>query len=82
LREINVRLRLALVCEPECNHHSHQGATVMKKVPLVFAFILTAMPFSSQAHAQNYPWCAQYTGSGLGGAMNCGFVSFGSADFA
>ncbi len=27
------------------------------------------------AQAQNYPWCAQYSGRG-GGAMNCGFTSF------
>jgi hypothetical protein len=27
------------------------------------------------AEAQNYPWCAQYSGSDDGG-MNCGFVSF------
>jgi hypothetical protein len=27
------------------------------------------------AQAQNYPWCAQYTGD-MGGSMNCGFVSF------
>ena len=28
------------------------------------------------AHAQNYPWCAQYSGRALGGAQHCGFVSF------
>jgi hypothetical protein len=28
-----------------------------------------------RAEAQNYPWCAQYGGR-MGGAMNCGFVSF------
>ena len=28
------------------------------------------------AQAQNYPWCAQYSGGALGGAMNCGLVSF------
>jgi hypothetical protein len=28
------------------------------------------------AQAQNYPWCAQYSGRALGGAQNCGFVSF------
>ncbi|HUI13737.1 MAG TPA: DUF3551 domain-containing protein [Xanthobacteraceae bacterium] len=30
---------------------------------------------ASVAEAQNYPWCAQYSGRG-GGAMNCGFTSF------
>jgi hypothetical protein len=27
------------------------------------------------AHAQNYPWCSQYTGS-MGGSMNCGFSTY------
>jgi Protein of unknown function (DUF3551) len=27
------------------------------------------------AQAQNYPWCAQYSG-GTGGARNCGFTTF------
>jgi hypothetical protein len=31
--------------------------------------------FSTAASAQNYPWCAQYSG-GMGGSMNCGFTSF------
>jgi hypothetical protein len=29
----------------------------------------------TRAEAQNYPWCAQYSGT-MGGSMNCGFVSF------
>ncbi len=29
-----------------------------------------------RAEAQNYPWCAQYSGGSMGGAMNCGFISF------
>ncbi len=38
--------------------------------------ILTvAAGFSPQAQAQNYPWCATYTGS-MGGSQNCGFTSF------
>jgi hypothetical protein len=36
-------------------------------VPLAFA--------TTPTQAQNYPWCAQYSGR-MGGAMNCGFVSF------
>lgn len=28
------------------------------------------------AQAQNYPWCAYYGGSDVGGATNCGFVTF------
>jgi hypothetical protein len=30
---------------------------------------------ASAAQAQNYPWCAQYSGN-MGGSMNCGFKSF------
>lgn len=37
----------------------------------VFAGLATA----TAAQAQNYPWCAQYSGN-MGGAMNCGFSSF------
>ena len=29
---------------------------------------------AKRAEAQNYPWCAQYSGGG--GATNCGFTSF------
>ena len=31
------------------------------------------MVFGTRA---KYPWCAQYSGRALGGAQNCGFVSF------
>ncbi|MFZ0610351.1 MAG: DUF3551 domain-containing protein [Xanthobacteraceae bacterium] len=51
----------------------------MKRLPstlVVLAGItLAALAIASSAQAQNYPWCAQYTGH-MGGAMNCGFVSF------
>jgi hypothetical protein len=40
---------------------------------IVFGAGLSAMTL--RAEAQNYPWCAQYGGK-MGGAMNCGFVSF------
>ena len=36
---------------------------------------LATLAVASPARAQNYPWCAQYGGQ-MGGAMNCGFVSF------
>jgi hypothetical protein len=42
---------------------------------LLLALVAAAV-FSTPAKAQNYPWCAQYSGRALGGAMNCGFVSF------
>jgi hypothetical protein len=28
------------------------------------------------AEAQNYPWCAYYSGGGGGGGTNCGFTTF------
>lgn len=37
--------------------------------------ILAGVAAADRAQAQNYPWCAQYSGD-MGGAMNCGFVSF------
>jgi Protein of unknown function (DUF3551) len=39
--------------------------------------ILGAMSaFGSVAQAQNYPWCAQYSGGQNGGGQNCGFTTF------
>ena len=45
--------------------------------PWLFALgILAAtIMLGTLAEAQNYPWCAQYSGD-MGGAMNCGFVNF------
>ena len=50
----------------------------MKRVLLLLALGalgLVADGIGTPARAQNYPWCAQYS-DGMGGAMNCGFVSF------
>lgn len=41
----------------------------------MLAVAIATLLLGSRAEAQNYPWCAQYSG-GMGGAMNCGFVSF------
>jgi len=46
----------------------------MKRALLILGF-LAGFAIASRAQAQNYPWCAQYSGD-MGGAMNCGFVSF------
>ncbi len=43
---------------------------------LLLALVGAATMLGSPARAQNYPWCAQYSGRALGGAQNCGFVSF------
>jgi len=37
----------------------------------VAAIAMTATP----ASAQNYPWCALYSGGSVGGARNCGFTT-------
>jgi len=42
---------------------------------LVGALIVTTA-LGTPAHAQNYPWCAYYSGRALGGASNCGFTTF------
>ena len=42
---------------------------------LVGALIVTTA-IGTPAHAQNYPWCAYYSGRALGGASNCGFTTF------
>jgi Protein of unknown function (DUF3551) len=36
--------------------------------------ILAGAAIASRAQAQNYPWCAEYSGS-MGGSMNCGFTT-------
>jgi hypothetical protein len=46
----------------------------MKSVRLLLAMAAIAAIPASAAQAQNYPWCAYW--SGTGGARNCGFISF------
>jgi hypothetical protein len=43
---------------------------------VLLGLVGAAAVLATPARAQNYPWCAQYSGRALGGAMNCGFVSF------
>jgi Protein of unknown function (DUF3551) len=43
---------------------------------VLLGLVGAAAVLGTPAQAQNYPWCAQYSGRALGGAMNCGFVSF------
>ena len=43
---------------------------------VLLGLVGAATVLSTRAQAQNYPWSAQYSGRALGGAMNCGFVSF------
>jgi hypothetical protein len=48
----------------------------MKLSLSTLALIATAVTLAAPAYAQNYPWCALYSGGGVGGGTNCGFVSF------
>jgi len=41
----------------------------------VIATILAGLSLSASG-AQAAPWCAQFSGAGVGGATNCGFCSF------
>jgi Protein of unknown function (DUF3551) len=47
----------------------------MTVTKLLIAIAALSALASTAANAQNYPWCAQYSGS-MGGSQNCGFVSF------
>jgi hypothetical protein len=56
-----------------------QGSCAQSEAKMRFLLLGLAgamMVIGTPAHAQNYPWCAQYSGRALGGAQNCGFVSF------
>lgn len=48
----------------------------MKSLLSTLTLIAAAVTFATTAHAQNYPWCALYSGGAVGGGTNCGFVSF------
>jgi hypothetical protein len=43
---------------------------------LSFGILAGVSAFGSVALAQNYPWCAQYSGGQNGGGQNCGFTTF------
>ena len=48
----------------------------MKLSLSTLALIAAAVPLATPARAQNYPWCAIYSGGAAGGGTNCGFVSY------
>jgi Protein of unknown function (DUF3551) len=48
--------------------------TTLKPV-LIAAIAVATASIVSCAEAQNYPWCAYYSGD-MDGTTNCGFVSF------
>lgn len=48
----------------------------MKGLIFTLGLLATAAAFGTTAAAQNYPWCALYSGSSMGGGRNCGFTTF------
>jgi hypothetical protein len=49
--------------------------TAMKMLLLTLGIAVTTAGIATRAHAQNYPWCAEYGGP-MGGSSNCGFTTF------
>lgn len=49
----------------------------MKALLFAIASLCAAAALCTCAEAQNYPWCAYYSGGGGGGGgTNCGFTTF------
>ena len=48
----------------------------MKASLVTLGIAAAAIVSGTPAGAQNYPWCAQYSGGSMGGGRNCGFTSF------
>jgi hypothetical protein len=47
----------------------------MKALLFVTGIAIATGALSTRAEAQNYPWCAYYSGRG-GGGTNCGFTTY------
>jgi hypothetical protein len=48
----------------------------MRVLLFVLGILAAAITVNTPAAAQNYPWCALYSGGGVGGGRNCGFTTF------
>ena len=54
-----------------------KGSIIAVKALLFVSAVLVGLAgIGTPADAQNYPWCAYYSGSMGGGGTNCGFVTF------
>ena len=42
----------------------------------MLAIMLGTIAIGTRAQAQNYPWCALYSGGRGGGGQNCGFSTY------
>jgi hypothetical protein len=48
----------------------------MRILVFVLAIFVVTAGIVTRAEAQNYPWCAIYSGGMGGGGTNCGFTTF------
>ena len=48
----------------------------MRLLLLTLGISACVVGIGTRAEAQNYPWCAIYSGGTGGGGTNCGFISF------
>jgi len=48
----------------------------MRLLLLFLGIMVCIVGIGTRAEAQNYPWCAIYSGGAVGGGRNCGFISF------
>jgi hypothetical protein len=47
----------------------------MRVLLLLLAVYVAVVAGGTPAEAQNYPWCAIYSGGAAGGGTNCGFIT-------
>jgi hypothetical protein len=48
----------------------------MRILLLLLGAYVAAVAVGTRAEAQNYPWCAIYSGGAASGGTNCGFITF------
>ncbi len=48
----------------------------MRLLLLMLGISVCVVGIGTRAEAQNYPWCAIYSGGAAGGGTNCGFTTF------
>jgi hypothetical protein len=48
----------------------------MRSLLFAVGIVIGIAAAGGDAHAQNYPWCAEYGGGDMGGATNCGFTTY------
>jgi hypothetical protein len=74
---IEIKVSVPCFAEKMRNVGRFQKGGARTKLSLsTLALIAAAVPLATPARAQNYPWCAIYSGGAAGGGTNCGFVSY------